>query len=1018
MAASILSVGSKAAKFLLALVGRHSGYADQLKEELAKLENTRQGVKLSIDEARREMKLVKAHTEKWVTDVEALVDRAKMLEHDGRAKKTYLYRWLPNLKERYRLRRDIRRAVQDIQASIKQGIFEMVYYEHAPSRLLVGTPDANSSADDWDDTIIKSRASILEKVMNALDDEKLKLIGIYGPDGVGKTTLLEEVEKKLRSEKRLFDMIAKVKVSQTPKLKNIQDGIAYAFSLNLKDELSEEGRRDRLFREIQSDPTKKVLIILEDLGGPLDLKAVGIPSGYESRGCKLLLTSTFQNVLEQEMHADETIHLGGLNNDEALKLFEKIVGDGLKDEKLKSIATKVVKKLEGLPLLITSFASTLKYSDMLVWKNVLMKMDEPNIDAKVKYSNMLMKKGESNIDAMVRFCYNNLKSEEAKKLFLLCGLIGGTIQVETLLVLVMGLDLFEEKPPKRIASGSPKRIESIESSRKKLNTLLDSLRCVCLLLDGGDDKENATIHDLYSKVVVSTSLGGVNYTVMNSNYDSWSKDKLVKCWAIHLVNVVNGGLAELMSCCWFTNLKILMLSQPEDWFGSPTHRHDEGDCCGLDFKYMKELQVLYLRFMHITTLPSLIKILKNLRSLFLDNCIVEDVTNLGNLEALQYLSFVGSTISRLPKEVGKLWTLRLLNLSNCKKLQVIEPNVLESLVKLEELYMKGSFDRWVRKDEIPSKSHNARLAELRSLTKLTTLEISILDPTVILEANDDDFVQEKKLSVANLEKRKKLLEKEFSENEIEAVKLEREKLLKDIDRPFGGLIRFWINIGNLDGREFEDLRTMKFKLERCDHIFSIRWVKKTLQKTQYLHVDGLREFKNVQDLCRQGFRELKHLDIDNSPSIKYITNSSISLPHTAFTILESLFLKNLIDLDKICKGPMAPECFNKLKVVRIQKCCQLKNLWLPSEMQRLVHLEEIQVRECDLMQAIISSDAGKVEVVDDIVEWPNVRRMDLRKLGNMMSFCTRGEGATIQVPFSFSPYVNLSYYKYISFLNS
>ncbi|KAK3420704.1 hypothetical protein EUGRSUZ_H03217 [Eucalyptus grandis] len=956
----VLSVASKVAEYLVAL-RRHSSYVmfsgsytGQLKEELEKLENARQRVQLSIDEAQQEMKLIKAHPETWVTDVKNIFDIAQnVLEHDERAKKTFFFGWLPNLKERYRLGREVTRTVRDIQASIRQGQLEMVYCRHAPSRHVVGALDVNSSADHWGDTVIESRASILEKIMNDLDDEKLKVIGIYGQDGVGKTNLLEEVEKKLRSEKRLFDVITKVKVSPTPKLKNIQDGIAYkniqdgiayAFSLNLKDELSEEERRDRLFREIQSDSTKKVLIILEDLWGTLDLKKVGIPSGNESRGCKLLLTSRFEDVLAKEMHADRTIHLEGLNNDEPFKLFEKILRDRLKDEKLKPIAAKVVKKLAGLPLLITSVASTLKHSNMFVWQKVLIKIGESNIDAVTDQ--------KSNRDAIVKFCYDNLKSEDAKSLFLLCGLIGGTIRVETLLVLGMGLGLFE---------GSVKRMEG---SKELLKTSIDTLRSVCLLLDGGDDKEHVTINDLYSEVVVSTPLRGDNSLVMNSNYDSWSTEKLAECWAIYLVDVVDGRLAEVTSCR-FTDLNILMLSQLEDGLGSPAHRHDERDCCRLDFTYMKDLQVLYLRSMHITTLPSSIENLKSLLSLFLDNCLVEDVAILGKLKALQFLSFAGSSISRLPKEMGELKKLRLLNLSNCKKLQIIEPGVLKSLVNLEELYMKGSFDRWVSPDEIPSKSCNVGLAELRSLTKLTILEISILDPAVILEGDSI--------------KKKEILE------------------------PFGNLIRFWINIGNLDGREFEGSRTMKLKLEECDDIFSIEWVQKTLQKTQYLHVDGLRKFKNVQDLCTRGFRELKHLGIDNSPSIKYIINSSISLPHTTFMILESLFLKNLIGLDKICNGPMAPECFSKLKAVHIEQCHQLKNLWLLSEMPRLVYLEEIQVCECDSMQAFIPNDARKVEVADDIVELPTVRRLDLRKLGDMMRFSTGGEGAAIQVPFLFSP---------------
>ncbi|KAL3730425.1 hypothetical protein ACJRO7_027443 [Eucalyptus globulus] len=635
--------------------------------------------------------------------------------------------------------------------------------------------------------------------MYALVHEQSTVIGIYGPGGVGKTTLLEDVQKKLSNEKRSFDLIVTTTVSQTADLKKIQHNIADALSLDLKSEPSGVGRRDLLFSKLQSEPTKKVLIILDELRAPLDLKAVGIPFGDESKGCKLLLASRYKHVLERT-RADRTFSLASLNNNEALKLFEKTMGDRLKDdEELKAIAAQVVEKLGGLPLWIMPVASTLKYSGVSAWNNAL-----KNLDVEKK-------------ETMVKWIYDHLESEDAKSLFLLCGLIGGTIRVETLLVLGMGLGLFDGFNM------------TMHDSRYRLNTTLDSLRSICLLQDGGDEKEDVTIHDLYSEVVVSAPFRDQNSLMMNSNYGSRTREELEKCWAICLVDAFGDRLAELMMCT-FPKLKILMLCPREDWIGDPAHQHDEGL---LDFQYMKELRVLYLRSMHITTLPSSIEILVNLRSLHLDDCLVEDVTILGKLKALQILSIAGSAIYRLPEEIGELINLRSLNLSNCNMLQIIEPGVLESLINLEELHMKRSVDR---------------------------LEISVRDPTILLE---------------------------------------------DGDLPFENLIRFCIHLGNVEGRMFQGLRTMELEWEECDNVLSRGWVQKTLHETQYLHLDGLRESKeNAHELCTQGFGQLKHLDILNSPSIKYIANSSEGLPLPDFTILESLFLENLINLEKICHGPV------------------------------------------------------------------------------------------------------------------
>ncbi|KAL3729557.1 hypothetical protein ACJRO7_026652 [Eucalyptus globulus] len=935
MAEIAVSVACEVAKCLLAPVSRHCGYVifsdrcvRKLNVEVKKLGDTRDEVQHSIDDAQNNMKPIKAKVETWVKEVETVADKAhEVLDYDGRAKKTCFYGWLPNPKARYCLGNEASKMIKDIKDLIEQGQFESVYDEISPPGRVGGALNVNSSAVDGGDSITDSRTSIFQGIMKALDDEKLKVIGVHGPGGVGKTTLLEEVKKKLVKENRSFDMIINVEVSQTPDLNNIQGQIADALSLNLKKKQSQQGRRDLLFQRLQSDPNEKVLIILDDLWTELDLKSVGIPSVEESRGCKLLVASRFKDVLEQKMHADKTFRLEGLNNDEAFMLFEKIVGDNLKDEELKPIAAQVVEKLAGLPLLIISIASTLKYSRVSAWKDALIKIED------------------SNIETIVKLSYDHLKSEDAKSLFLLCGLIGGTIEVELLLRLGIGLGLFEGFN------------NTVEDSRNRLNTMLDSLHSVCLLQDDGDDMETMTTHDLYSEVVVSTPFGSQNSLMMNNNYVSWPKEKLEKCWAICLVNDYGDSLAEKMRGA-FPDLKIFMLSQL-GLFETPIHRHDVRDCCGLDFTSMEQLQVLYLRFIHITNLRSSIGVLGNLHSLYLDYCIVDDVAILGELKALQILSLAGSQISKLPKEIGGLKNLRSLNLDDCDLLMIIEPGSLKGLVNLEELYMRGSFSQWIVNDEIPVGSCNARLAELKSLRKLASLEMSICDPII---------------------------------------------LLKDDDLPFGNLIKFWIDIGNAYGREFHGLRTMKLKLEGWDGILS-EWVQSILQKTQYLYLDGLGEFKeNAHELCIRGFTQLKHLDIQNSPSIKYIVGSLNDIL-TALTDLESLFIGNLINLEKICNGPVAPNCFSKLKVVHIGKCHQLKNLWFQLEMQRWVHLEKIEICECDSLQAIIIDDARKVEVaIDDMIELPNVRRLDLRKLPNMTNFCSRVEGAPIQVTFSFSRY--------------
>ncbi|KAL3750224.1 hypothetical protein ACJRO7_011245, partial [Eucalyptus globulus] len=350
------------------------------------------------------------------------------------------------------------------------------------------------------------------------------------------------------------------------------------------------------------------------------------------------------------------------------------------------------------------------------------------------------------------------------------------------------------------------------------------------------------------------------------------------------------------------------------------------------FESMTKLQVLDFTGLFFTSLPSSIEFLENLKSLYLFKCHMEDVTILGKLKGLQFLDLGGSTIALLPEEIGELTKLRLLNLTSCTKLKVIIPGMLGSLVNLEELYMEDGFDQWEAEDEAPRS--NASLAELKNMKKLSTLDL-----------------------------------------------------------PFGKLNKHKIHIGDVWywSGEYKESRTLKLKLDSSNLLIE-EWMLNCLHKMQDLHLDGLRHgVDSIRDLCIEGFPELKHLHIQNSPSLQNVVFSIGNVKCTTFTGLEYLFLKNLNNLKKICQGCLALESFSKLKILKVDNCGEIKHLFPLSIKRTILQLEEIEISRCHLMQQIVANaeaDEDGDEIYDDAkVKSCNLRRLTLRNLPEMMSFC-------------------------------
>ncbi|TXG73918.1 hypothetical protein EZV62_002497 [Acer yangbiense] len=922
----VISIAAKVAELMVVPVGKHICYPfkynsnmDELKKQVEKLKGVREMLQHSVNEAKTQGDEIEKVVEKWLSKVDEFTEGVvkPIIDDQDKAGKLCSIGFCPNLMARYSLSKKAAKTTKDGLDLLGDGKFDKVSFRPLLRKTI------STYIRGYED--FESRTPIFQEIMQALRDDNFKMIGVYGMGGVGKTTLVQRVVGQAIKEK-LFDFENIVDITRTPDIKEIQAQIAEELGLNLHEEsLSRRAvrLRDRLKKE------EKVLIVLDNIWAKLDLEAVGIPFGHEEekgrnddqRRCKILLTSRSEYVLRNDMNAEKNFLVEILSEEEAGNLFWKIVGDAAKNCDFEAIGVEIIRCCAGLPVAIATIASALKEKSLFDWKDAL---------DQLRRSNPRYIKGmDAKVYSALKLSYDFLESEEAKSLFLLCSLenASSNISFDYLLRYCMGLGLFQN-------------VSTLEQGRNRLHSLINHLKASCLLLDGNTNR-CVKMHDIIHAVAVSiASTDKLMFNIQDvTDLKEMLEEKLPKdSTAISLFHKDVSMLPERLA---YPKLKLFFLVMEEFSLQIPD----------TFFEGMEELKVLDTTKIHMLSLPSSLSKLTNLQTLCLDQCQLRNVAIIGELKRLEILCFWGSDIEQLPTQIGRLTRLRLLELSNCSNLKVISPNVISSLTRLEELYMGNSFIQW----EVEGQS-NASLSELKQLSRLTTLEIHVLDAQIMPQ---DLMIFEK---------------------------LERYKIIiGDAWEPK------W-------SHNYEASRALKLKLNNS--IYLRNEIKILLSNTEVLYLDELKGVKNViYQLDGEGFPQLKHLHVQNGSEIQYIVNSIGQGQCNVFPMLQSLFLHNLINLEKICHGQLATKSFNKLKIMKIGRCDGLNHLFSFSIAKNLMQLQEIEVTYCKKLEEIVFKESHEQFQQNDSVskiEFTQLRRLRLKHLPKLTSFCNF-EGKSIEL---------------------
>ncbi|TXG69283.1 hypothetical protein EZV62_004218 [Acer yangbiense] len=273
----------------------------RLQSELQKLIHTRNDVlrRVIVDEQPLKMKRTDL-VQGWLSRVQAAENHVEELQllKDEQTQKLCLGGYCStNCKSSYKFGKRVYKMLQVVTTSKSEGDFKNVA-EKMPEDPVDEMPIHPT---------IVGLQSTFDKVWTCLGDEQVGIIGLYGMGGVGKTTLLTQINNNFLDTTNGFDVVIWVVVSKDKKLEMIQETIG-----------------------------KKI---------------VGVPLPSTKISSKIVFTTRFNDVCGH-MEAHKQFRVECLAHEEAWKLFRMKVGRETldNDPDILQVAQLVAKECGGLPL--------------------------------------------------------------------------------------------------------------------------------------------------------------------------------------------------------------------------------------------------------------------------------------------------------------------------------------------------------------------------------------------------------------------------------------------------------------------------------------------------------------------------------------------------------------------------------------------------------------------------------------------------------------------------------------------
>ncbi|PHT95820.1 hypothetical protein T459_03702 [Capsicum annuum] len=923
---------------------RFSSKIENLTNEMEKLTKFRDEIKEMVEGAEEEGYKPKPDVIKWIEDVHELEKEWESMQEIIAAAKTLSYKCCPKCS----LRSEISTQSQNIRdqqcrlievgknfgSNLVVENYQMKKVEFIPGTSIEGQSAATRN---------------LNKILRLLEDDQVCIIGVWGTGGVGKTTLVKnlnnELIKNVSSSKLSFGVVIWVTVPKPPiDIRKIQEQIASRLILKVDKEGSDKSISSKICQRLGEE--KSFLLILDDVWEAINLDDVGVPQPEYPARRKVIITSRFLDVCKQ-MRTNIEMNVTTLKENESWKLFVKNAGDSANLENIKPLAKKIARECGGLPLAITVIGTSMRGKTRVeLWEDAL---------DSLRRSEPYNKNVKDKVYSVIKWSYDSLESRDIQSCFLYCSLYPAAIPIDDAIHCWW-------------AEGILGEYDTYEKAYNRGIKMVESLKDACLLETRWPD--SVKMHDVILDVArwIANTFGDEHTSVFQAGIGLTEISHIKLSISDKRISFASNGIECLPDCfpkCPDTTSLLLqdnyrLESIPQEFF--------------LAFP---SLRVLNLSHTSIRALPSSINSLCQLRALILQRChMLKELPPIGNLCNLQLLDCDETLLHYLPQGMDKLTNLRLLNLSGAD-LKSIDQGFFLKLPSIEMLNMKGS--------RVGSTSFD----EISSLPKLTFLFIK-LDKSSISKG---DHTWMKRLKGFYIEVSRTSIYASINKSS-KSIGVTNCEIFSNGE--LSGMLHFASEL-YLDGcmglrsviacDTFHGLKSLY--IERCYCNFT-PWKRRIgefdpLPNLEYLSIDWIHYLKSVSDFSTQllglRFSKLRRLSISNCHSLTCLFN--VGGAFCAPKHLEEITISDCKQLTELFV-----QCSSSVQATPVDsEIPRIRKLWLTS-LPKLgtfgeppsmwEHLEQLMVIGCTGIRKLPLSlqSSNNIKLIKGESEWWNKLEWD------------------------------------------